>query len=221
MINQFYRQLIRRAFYHFYREFAWSYDSVAWLVSAGLWRRWALTALPELRGRVLELGFGPGHLQLALADQPAVVGLDASPQMVYQAARQLRRAGHQPRLTRGLAQQLPFAARSFDTVVATFPADYILEPATQAELRRVLAPGGRLVLIPLAQLSPGLYTWLVDLAYRATLQAPVRTDAPIEPELGRLRLAGLHLRQQWVTVGPSRVLVLVGTQEEDHDGPHP
>lgn len=48
-----YRAFIRQAFHHFYREFAWSYDAVAWAVSGGLWVRWALAALPELRGRVI------------------------------------------------------------------------------------------------------------------------------------------------------------------------
>ena len=40
---------------------------------------------------------------------------------------------------------MPFAAGSFDTVVATFPAPYILDPATLAECARLLDTGGRLV----------------------------------------------------------------------------
>lgn len=204
-----YRALVRRAFHHFYRELAWTYDAVAWLVSAGLWRRWALAPLPLLRGRTLELGCGPGHLQLALAGRPAA-GLDASPQMAAMAARRLRRAGYTPRLARGLAQRLPFATGAFDTVVATFPAEYILDPQTHAEVRRVLAPGGRLVVVPFAQLEPGLYTRLVDLAYALTLQAPLSRDAPIKPGLGRLSEAGLALEPRWIAVGRSRVLALVG-----------
>lgn len=201
-----YRALVRRAFHHFYREFAWTYDAVAWLVSGGLWRRWALAALPMLQGRTLELGFGPGHLQLALASAPAA-GLDASPQMAAIAAARLRRAGHRPRLAQGLAQALPFATGAFDTVVATFPAEYILDPNTHAEIRRVLAPGGRLVVVPLAQLDPGPYARLVDLAYALTLQAPA-ADARPSPEAPLI--AGLALRPSWVSVGPSRALVLVG-----------
>lgn len=212
-----YRALVRRAFHHFYRELAWTYDAVAWLVSAGLWRRWALAPLPLLRGRTLELGFGPGYLQLALAGRPAA-GLDASPQMARMAARRLRRAGQAPRLARGLAQQLPFAAGAFDTVVATFPAEYILDPRTHAEVRRVLAPGGRLVVVPFAQLDPGLYTRLVDLAYALTLQAPVSREASPEPELRRLSLAGLALEPRWIPVGPSRVMALVGGPSGKDEG---
>jgi ubiquinone/menaquinone biosynthesis C-methylase UbiE len=205
-----YRCAVRRAFHHFYREFAWTYDAVAWLVSGGLWVHWIRAATPELRGRVLELGFGPGHLQLALAARPAVVGLDASPQMAAIAARRLRHSGAVPRLITGLAQRLPFPSESFDSVVATFPAEYMLDQATHAEIARVLAPGGRLIIVPLAQLEPSFYTWTIDLAYRLTLQAPVaRAD---EPELANElpEIAGLSLRRHWLTVGPSRVLLLVG-----------
>lgn len=219
MLYSAYRHLIRRAFHHFYREFAWSYDSVAALVSAGLWQRWILSALPDLHGRILELGFGPGHLQVALAQSPTVAGLDASPHMVAQAATRLRRLGHVPRLVQGQAQALPFASASFDTLVATFPAEYILAPATQVEISRVLAPTGRLVLIPLAQLAPGAMTNLIDLAYRLTLQAPVRTtDAP-EPALHQIQFAGMVWEQRWVPVGPSRVLLLVGTRSEEAHAP--
>lgn len=208
-----YRRLVRRAFHHFYREFAWTYDGVAWAVSAGLWRRWALSAIPELHGRVLELGFGTGHVQIALAARSASVGLDASPQMVARAAARLRRHGHIPRLVNAMAQQLPFPAAAFDTLLATFPAEYILSPATHAELRRVLAPGGRLVIIPFAQLNPNFYTRLVDLAYRLTLQTPVQRDDAAEPVGEPLRIAGITLTPRWVDVGPSRVMILTGVRD--------
>ncbi len=212
-----YRALIRRLLHHFYREFAWTYDVVAWGVSAGLWRQWVLAALPEARGRVLELGFGTGYLQAALAGRPGVAGLDASPQMARLAARRVRRHGYTPRLARGVAQALPFAAASFDTVLATFPAEYIFDPTTHAEIRRVLAPEGRLVLLPLAQLDPGLYTRLIDVAYRLSLLASVRRDPQAPPPVVPLQVAGLRLTRHWIRVGPSQVMVLVGTW----DGPQP
>ena len=203
-----YQRLVRRIFHHFYHEFAWTYDVVAWVVSAGLWVRWTLVALPRLRGRTLELGFGPGHLQLALAPRPGIAGLDASPQMGSIAARRLRRAGYQPRLACGIAQALPFADATFDTVVATFPAEYILDPRSHAEIRRVLAPHGHLIVIPWAQLNPGLYARLAALAYRLTLRsAPGHRDA----EVSHLQLNGMKLDAAWVVVGASRVMLLEGT----------
>jgi ubiquinone/menaquinone biosynthesis C-methylase UbiE len=97
---------------------------------------------------VLELGFGPGHLQLALHEKGiASFGLDESPQMTVQATRRLGHRGYQPRLTRGIAQHLPFASARFNTVVATFPSEYITTPETIAEIYRVLIPNGRLVIL--------------------------------------------------------------------------
>jgi ubiquinone/menaquinone biosynthesis C-methylase UbiE len=226
-----YRRAVRWAFARLYREFAWTYDAVAWLVSRGLWRRWLLAALPELHGRVLELGFGPGHLQLALAarDGRPALGLDASPHMAAQAGRRLARAGHAPRLIRGVAQAIPLPAASVDTVVATFPAEYILDPQAHAEIRRVLAPGGRIVIVDGAQLTggpgadrPGLlsawlglaYARLIDLVYRLTLQGSVRAEAPVAAPPVRLPLAGFTLAARWVEVGPSRVAVIVGRRAE-------
>lgn len=210
MVSVAYRRLIQWSFERLYREFAWTYDAVAAAVSGGLWRRWTLSAIPELRGRVLELGSGTGYVQLALADRPRVAGLDASPQMARLAARRVARAGHCPRVACGLAQALPFPAASFDSVLATFPAPYILDPRTHAEIRRVLAPGGRLVLVPLAQLDESPYTRMVDWLYRLTLQAPMRRHTPADPALATLQIPGLHLTPRWVPVGPSRALLLVG-----------
>src|SRR6266545_6817971 len=52
-----------------YHPFAWSYDLVAATVSLGRWKGWVKTATGLLTGpRVLELGFGPGHMQTYLVE---------------------------------------------------------------------------------------------------------------------------------------------------------
>jgi ubiquinone/menaquinone biosynthesis C-methylase UbiE len=209
--SQFSIRIVRWGFERLYREFAWAYDVVAAAVSGGLWQRWALSTVPFVRGRVLELGFGPGHLQLALAAARfPVFGLDASPQMRLIARRRLRRTGHPARLAQGLAQQIPFAPASFDTVLATFPTEYIADPRTHAEILRVLAPGGRVVILPLAQLDRSLYARLVDLAYRLSLQAPVLRADPQVARLTELRIGDIPLEAHWARVGPSLALVLLG-----------
>ncbi len=226
--------LVRWAFARFYREFAWTYDTVAALVSAGYWRDWALSALPELRGRVLELGCGTGNLQAALArraDLPPALGLDASPTMVALSRAKLARAGLPARLLRADARALPFASDRFDTLVATFPSEYIVDPATLAEVRRVLAPGGRLVVILAALFTAdGLYERAVDIAYRLTLQSSPRhgrasaEPPPESPPDHRLAYAlagaGFAVRQRWVPAPGGRVLTLTAQLPAAPAGEH-
>jgi ubiquinone/menaquinone biosynthesis C-methylase UbiE len=202
---------MRWCFARFYREFAWTYDAVAAIVSRGLWRRWTLAGLPLARGRVLELGCGTGNAQLELAERgwPAV-GLDASPQMLAITRRRLARAGLRAPLLRAVAQAIPLPDASCDTVLSTFPTEYIFDPRTLAEIRRVLAPGGRLLIVDAARFTgDGPYERLVDLAYRLTLQGTTRHDAP-PPDIRLLPLerAGFATRTHWQTVGSSQVMVL-------------
>lgn len=218
----FYLALVRWAFARFYREFAWTYDTVAALVSAGHWRDWALSALPELHGRVLELGCGTGNLQVALArrtDQPPAVGLDASPTMIALSRAKLARVGLPARLLHADARGLPFPPAAFDTLVATFPSEYISDPATLLEARRVLTPGGRLVVILAALFTAdGLYERAVDLAYRLTLQSSPRQRLPSTEPLPEAppdhRLAhalvevGFAVQQRWVPAPGGLVLML-------------
>jgi SAM-dependent methyltransferase len=142
-----------------YNEFAWSYDVVAWLVSAGHWAEWRRQALAFLpaRGPVLEVGFGTGELLGELADrEPPVYGLEPSPAMQAIAGAKLRRRGvadRVPRL-RGLAQQLPFPDGYLAAIVATFPAEYIFDPCTAREFARVLRPAPPTMLHRLAAVPP-------------------------------------------------------------------
>jgi ubiquinone/menaquinone biosynthesis C-methylase UbiE len=208
MLKRLYSRLLRWAFTRFYREFAWTYDLVAALVSRGLWEGWILAAAAQLQGeRVLELGSGTGYLQRAL-HRSAIpsIGLDASAQMLRLARHKIERAGGRSRLLRGYAQQLPFAASSFSDVVATFPAEYILDPATFAEAWRVLRPGGQILLIDSAYFTRrDAYSAAIEAAYVATQQ--LRAEDP-RPRL--LAAAGFVVAESWAEVGQSRVQILRG-----------
>jgi ubiquinone/menaquinone biosynthesis C-methylase UbiE len=146
------RKFMRFFFHHFYHALAWTYDFVAAVVSIGRWREWGRAALPHLRGeRVLEIGFGPGHLLVEMNRGGfQAVGLDESKQMIRQAKRNLARSKLPATLSRGYAQFLPFASNSFDSVVSTFPSEYIADARTLAEVRRVLKEDGRFVIVPVA-----------------------------------------------------------------------
>src|SRR6185312_12713849 len=124
---------------------------------AGQWRVWQRLALPRIRGaRVLEIGCGPGKL---LADMVRAgytcAAVDRSLQMVNAARDELKRQGlSETPISQGDVQHLPFLGESFDTVVSTFPTEYIYQPAALREVARVLRPGGRLVVVLGAGLLP-------------------------------------------------------------------
>lgn len=204
-MRQIYGRLLYWAFERLYHELAWTYDLVAVVVSRGYWFRWITAAVPYLRhGPVLELGCGTGHLQLELARAGiSHVGYDASSQMLRQTRRRLWRTGAANRLLRGRGEALPFADQSFANVVATFPAPYILKPATLAEIRRVLQPDGQLLIVDGGQLDGGIYEAAVELAYRATLQ-----DDEGDRYTRRLTRAGFAARDQRVRVGQSSVGII-------------
>ncbi len=156
------------ATYRLYDEFACAYDLVSWLVSLGRWSSWRLSALDSITGqRVLEIGFGTGELLTEMANRGLdPVGLDASRAMHRVTARKLARRGLSVPGVIGLAQAMPFPTESFDSLVSTFPAGYIVDPATLGEIARVLrAPdpatgkvGGRLVVVGLV-VSVDLPVW--------------------------------------------------------------
>ena len=96
--------------------------------------------------RILDAGCGSGPLSAALRARGAVVtGFDSSAAMV-ELARQ--RLGEDARLhVADLAAPLPFTDAEFDDVVASLVLHYLEDWAGPlSELRRVLKPGGRLIL---------------------------------------------------------------------------
>ncbi len=138
-----------------YHEFAWSYDTVAWLVSSGRWRGWTKAALDQLGpmkdGLVIEFGFGPGHLQLEMSKRGTLcVGIDESRQMGKIALARIknsknRRLHH--RLIRGRAEKLPIASGVANAILATFPAEYIFQDQTLDNCRRVLRENGKIIFL--------------------------------------------------------------------------
>jgi SAM-dependent methyltransferase len=201
------RCVLRWAYRLLYNQLAWTYDAVAWTVSLGQWREWGRTVLPHLRGpRVLDLAHGPGHLSAEMkARGYRVVGYDLSPSMGCLARRNLARHGVTVPLARGLAQGLPFPAGTFNSIVATFPADFILHPVTWREVRRVLAADGIFLVVPTA-----VYTGGGPIArLQASLSAPVgESPSPVDGLLARLAGSDFDIQVEWVSLPRSRVMLI-------------
>ena len=188
-----------------YHPFAFTYDLVASVVSFGKWNDWVLSIFPHIEGtRLLELGHGPGHLQRFLLDRGlSPVALDESTQMGRIAKRRL---GTRHKLSRGLAQSLPFASASFDTVVSTFPSEYIFDPRTLTEIKRVLASDGKLIVLPAAFPSNGFLKWL----YKVTGESPEALDDALKERLKTPFVrAGFEVEMKLVEMTSSTLVLLL------------
>jgi demethylmenaquinone methyltransferase/2-methoxy-6-polyprenyl-1,4-benzoquinol methylase len=137
------------------------YDLLNHLLSAGAdrrWRRRALEALePQPSVRVLDLCCGTADLlieALRCDRRRCGVGVDLSLEMLERGAEKLAARGlaARARLVGGAAEQLPFRGGVFDAALVAFGIRNVGEvPAALGELRRVLRPGGRLVVLELSE----------------------------------------------------------------------
>ena len=232
------RSLLRIFFHLLYHPLAFTYDLVAATVSLGRWKDWVKSVIPFIEGnRILEIGHGPGHLQRFLLSRGLfAVGIDESAPMGRLAKHNLTQhsvsaskpkanyssltkpiqqiAYTQIRLARGIAQHLPFPEGFFDTLVATFPTEYIYDPATLTEAYRVLSPGGRLVILPGATiLGRGLMDRLMALLFRITGQTPPNLSEIIrERSKEPFGKAGFKVRTHELDIRSSQVFILVATK---------
>ncbi len=212
-------QLLRTGFYLLYHHLAPMYDAVSWIVSFGKWRTWQSAGLPFVNGEdVLELGHGPGHMLLRLQQEGyTVTGTDVSPQMSHLAQSRMRAAGVQSAIVRAPAQALPFASASYDTVLATFPTEYIAEEETLREVHRVLRENGRLVVLPQARLTGDTFpVRLLERLYQITGQRNIprnAEDAAASPLVAAVRSrfqeCGFDVHLEQITQPGSEVTILV------------
>jgi ubiquinone/menaquinone biosynthesis C-methylase UbiE len=108
-------------------------------------RSWACS---QAMGDTLEVAIGTG---LNLPHYPAdvrITGLDLSSEMLGIAQSRATELGLSVAFKEGDAQEIPFADGTFDTVVCTYAMCSVLDEArTISEMKRVLKPGGRLILV--------------------------------------------------------------------------
>lgn len=104
-------------------------------------RRWLVAQIPQ-RQRILSIGCGTGELEKMLEPQARlVVGTDLLIEMVQRARRR-----NVKQLVQTDSHALPFAIASFDTVILPETLGYVNPEITFREIRRVLKPGGRLLI---------------------------------------------------------------------------
>jgi ubiquinone/menaquinone biosynthesis C-methylase UbiE len=213
------RWFIRLGFHLLYYQMAWTYDFIAWLVSFGQWAAWRRLALQFLQpGPTLELAFGTGGLFVDLMEggyRP--IGIDLSPYMARLASRRLRAKGLAIPLNQAKAQALPFPSGHFANVIATFPTNYMFDPATLAEIRRVLKPvqnggTGQLIIVVQGHLrGPWPLRSVIDWLYQITGQQDFPDVKPIHV------FAQHHFDAHWENIeveGASARLLVARKQSE-------
>lgn len=131
---------------------AHSYDWISSLLSLGtgeLYRGYALRQGGLRPGmRMLDVATGTGLLaRAAVRLGGQVVGLDPSAGMLHH-----HNARSRVSLSRGIAERLPFRNGSFDILTMGYALRHVVDlPSTFAEYRRVLKPGGRLLILDFAR----------------------------------------------------------------------
>jgi phosphatidylethanolamine/phosphatidyl-N-methylethanolamine N-methyltransferase len=147
------------------------YDYAEGILELGFrrWRRELWARVPP--GPTLELGIGTGRSLRYYPLGAEVIAIDLSPRMLARARRRAARLGVAVDLRVADVQSLPFPDASFETVLATCLFCSVPEPVSGLrEARRVLKPGGRLLLIEHVRsrrpLLGRLMAWLDPLVVR-------------------------------------------------------
>jgi demethylmenaquinone methyltransferase/2-methoxy-6-polyprenyl-1,4-benzoquinol methylase/phosphoethanolamine N-methyltransferase len=122
--------------------------------------------------RVLEVGCGTGEVaqraRLRVGAAGQVSGIDPSADMIEVATKKAARAGLDIDYRIGAIEALPYPDASFDVVLSSLMMHHLpdeLKSAGLAEVRRVLKPGGRLLIVDFKRPR----RWLSQLAMRLVL----------------------------------------------------
>ncbi len=141
------------------------------------------------RGRILEVAIGTGRNLSCYPADATITGIELSPAMLAIARQRAAGLGREVNLREGDAEHLPFEDASFDTAVCALSLCTIPSPvAAVGEMRRVLAPGGRLLLLDhIGSTWPPVYAaqWLVErITIRAAGEHFTRRQLPLVKTAG-------------------------------------
>jgi ubiquinone/menaquinone biosynthesis C-methylase UbiE len=138
------------------------------------------------------------------------IAIDESAQMGILAKRRL---GSSHRLARAVAQKMPFTSESFDSIISTFPSEYIFDRQTLSEAHRVLRNSGRSIVLLAAWPKSPILAWL----FKITGESPPDAYELIKSKIiESFAHTEFDLEVQIVEVKSSNLLVLIASKESQN-----
>ena len=174
------------------RTIRWArlYDALVALLSLGRARAIRATTA-ELAGiapgeAVLDVGCGTGELTMRAAARAGpggrVAGIDPAPEMIAVARRKAARAGRAIDYRVAAVEALPFPDGTFDVALSSLMLHHLpgdLQRRGLAEIRRVLRPGGRLLVVDLKRPTTGPGRVALALALHGRMEGGVQDLPPL------------------------------------------
>ena len=115
-----------------------------------LWKKWIKRIIPHIKGdKILEVSFGSGYLMTQyVSNKYEIYGIDYNEKMLEITTNKMNKINIKAHLSQGNVEKLPFPDNTFDTVINTMAiTGYPDGEKAMSELKRVLKPKGRLLLV--------------------------------------------------------------------------
>ena len=128
-----------------------------------MFKPWRKKLLAKAKGTILEIGVGTGKNFPHYPYGACVTGIDIADRMLVIARKKASELGLPFDLSEGDVQSLHFPDNAFDTVVATFIFCSVPDPVQGLrELRRVVKPSGRILLLEHVRIDKPIIGWIMD-----------------------------------------------------------
>lgn len=142
--------------------------------------------------QVLDVGCGTGSLTILAAKKAGsdggVTGIDPSAEMIAVAREKAEQSGVKVEFTVGAAEALNYPDGHFDIVISSLMVHHLpgeqLKSAVFAEMYRVLAPNGRLLIVDFEPPTNRLSRWLLRPFLKGMLDYDIGTILPLLEKAG-------------------------------------